>query len=224
MFAGHVAAGLVIARADRRLNAGTLVVAALGLDLVLWMFVLLGWETVTIPADFENHHQAAFIFPYSHGLLAALGWSVAAGAVTAWALPAPGAQRTRAAIVVGAAVFSHWVLDVLVHVPELPLAGPDSIKLGLGLWNLLPAGLGLEAVLVLAAVALVASEPTLSRARRMGLIVLCLMLLSFTVAGLTVAPAPPSANAMAGSSLVMLVLVCAAIVWLDSARVARAAA
>ena len=68
MFAGHVGAGLAIAGAERRLNVGVFIAAALLLDLVLWVFVLLGWESVAIPADFAHTHQAAFVFPYSHGL------------------------------------------------------------------------------------------------------------------------------------------------------------
>jgi hypothetical protein len=42
MFAGRVGAALAIARAERRVNVGVFVVAALLLDLLLWVFVLLG--------------------------------------------------------------------------------------------------------------------------------------------------------------------------------------
>jgi hypothetical protein len=44
MFAGHVGAGLAIALAERRVNVGVVIAAALLLDLLLWLFVLLGWE------------------------------------------------------------------------------------------------------------------------------------------------------------------------------------
>lgn len=47
--------------------------------------------------------------------------------------------RFRSAALVGAAVFSHWLLDALVHVPELPLLGADSTKVDLGLWQSMPA-------------------------------------------------------------------------------------
>jgi hypothetical protein len=44
----------------------------------------------------------------------------------------------------GAAVLSHWVLDLMVHVPELPLGGETAAKVGLGLWNVMPPSLMLE--------------------------------------------------------------------------------
>jgi hypothetical protein len=70
MFAGHMGAALAIGRAEPGINVGILVFAALMLDVLLWTFVLLGWESVTIPADFASTHQAAFNFPWSHGLAA----------------------------------------------------------------------------------------------------------------------------------------------------------
>ena len=47
----------------------------------------------------------------------------------------------------GALVVSHWVLDVIVHRPDLPLAPGTSLRLGLGLWNPIPATLAVEFVL-----------------------------------------------------------------------------
>jgi len=47
------------------------------------------------------------------------------------------------------AVLSHWVIDSLVHRPDLLLNG-DSLKVGLGLWDHLWLSQGLE-VLVLVA-------------------------------------------------------------------------
>ena len=47
MFAGHVGAAMAIGRAERRVNVGVLIFAAVFLDVVLWLLVLLGWESVT---------------------------------------------------------------------------------------------------------------------------------------------------------------------------------
>lgn len=217
MFAGHVGAALVIWRAERRVNVGAFVFAALLLDVVLWVLVLLGWETATIPPDFARTHQAAFEFPYSHGLLASLGWSALAGAVLAYAfVPLPGG-RLRAAVLIGAAVFSHWLLDALVHAPELPLTGAASTKVGLGLWQHLPVALALESVVVLAGLWLFIPGAALPRGRKIALVALCLIVLVFTIVGMTLAPPPPSAAALAGSSLVTLVVVCALVSWLGMA-------
>lgn len=35
----------------------------------------------------------------------------------------------------GLVTFSHWILDFIVHSPDLPIFGKNSLPLGLGLWN-----------------------------------------------------------------------------------------
>jgi hypothetical protein len=80
----------------------------------------------------------------THSLVAAIFWSVAV-AVLVRLLPSV-APRS-AAIWIGIAVFSHWVLDYLVHRPDLPLYD-DTMKIGLGLWNYPAVALSLEAALL----------------------------------------------------------------------------
>jgi hypothetical protein len=214
MFAGHVGAALAIGRADRRLNVGMFVSAALLLDTVLWLLVLLGSESVTIPASFSRTHQPEFVFPYSHGLLAAIAWSVAAGAAVFIWYPRLKERKLRAAALVGMAVFSHWLLDALVHVPELPLACAGSGKVGLGLWQNMPVALAAEAAILVAGLCLFLRGADLSRIRQLWLTVLALLVLVFTVVGMTVSPPPPSARAMAASSLVTIIVVCTLSCWL----------
>ena len=217
MFAGHVGAALALGRFERRLNVGWLVSAALLLDLMLWVLVLLGVEAVTIPASFAHDHQAAFVFPYSHGLLTGLCWACLAAALAlAYRTRIPRLRR-RAALLIGVAVFSHWLLDALVHRPELPLAGRDSRGLGLALWDQMPLALVIEAILLIAGVALFARGSALVRRRLVPLALLSLALLALTVAGMTVAPPPPSALAMAASSLGTLIVVCGLYGWLGRA-------
>lgn len=208
MFAGHVGAALAIARAERRVNVGVFVAAALLADLLLWAFVLLGWESVAIPGDFAVRHQAQFVFPYSHGLLASLAWAALAGACF-WRGHGP-----RAAALVAAAVFSHWLLDALVHRPELPLAGAGSALVGLGLWDRLPVALLVEAACVLAGLLLFVPGCGLARGRAWTLVALTLLILAFTVIGMTASPPPPSGFAMAASSLATLAVVCGLMLWL----------
>ncbi len=214
MFAGHVGAALAISQAEKRSNVGVFVLAALLLDVVLWLLILAGYESVTIPAAFVHTHQPEFVFPYSHGLVASLCWSFLAGALAYAACPLPRAAQLRKAGLVAAAVFSHWVLDVLVHVPELPLLGAASPRLGLGLWNHLPLALAVEALLVIGGVWLFWAGSGVSKARKAILAGLTLLLLAFTIAGMTIAPAPPSATVMAASSLLTILVVCGLFAWL----------
>jgi len=213
MFAGHIGAALAIGRAERGVNVGVFIAAALLLDFVLWLLVLLGLETVTIPADFGRTHQAQFVFPYSHGLIASVAWSVLAGVVGFVGYSRLQTKR-RAAVLIGVAVLSHWILDALVHRPELPLTGAASHSFGFGLWNNVPLALTLEAVVVGVGLWLFVSGTQLVRGKRIVLVVLCLVVMTFTAVGMTLAPAPPSALAMAASSLATLILVCVLTLWL----------
>lgn len=196
------------------MNLGVLVFAAMFLDFVLWVLVLLGWESVTIPANFKATHQPEYVFPYSHGLVASIGWSALAGIATFLWYPRLDQPRLRAAALVSAAVFSHWLLDALVHAPELPVAGAASTKVGLWLWQTMPVALTTEAFMALAGLYLFVSGASLSRAKQLWLSVLSVLMVGATVAGMTVAPPPPSALAMAASSLGTIVLVSAFAGWL----------
>jgi hypothetical protein len=213
VFAGHVGAGLAIARGERRVNAAWFVAAALLLDLALWAFVLLGWEAVVLPADFASRHQPDFVFPLSHGLVAGLAWSIVFGAAAGMV-----SRRPRAGVLVGLAVFSHWVLDAIVHKPELPAAGEHSMRIGLSLWDALPWALLLESLIVVVGTWLLLGDSLLSGPRKASLGIVVLIVLVSTIVGMTIAPPPPSVTAMAVSSLLTLLVVCGLVAWIDSKR------
>jgi hypothetical protein len=214
MFAGHIGAALAIGRVERRINVGALIFAALLLDVALWLLVLFGWETAAISANFASTHQPDYTFPYSHGLLAAIAWSTLAGAAAIPAVPRLKTSKSRAAGFVAAAVFSHWLLDAMVHVPELPLAGESSLKVGLGMWRTMPVALAVETLIAFAGLGLFLNGARLSRAKKLGLTALTVSLVSLTVLGMTVAPPPPSGTAMAASSLAAIAVVCPLAGWL----------
>lgn len=216
MFAGHIGGAFAVARLERRVNVGALVAASLLLDFLLWLFILLGWESVAIPADFPRTHQPEFVFPYSHGLLATVVWSGLAGALTFWLLPGRTSQKARSALLVAGVVFSHWPLDALVHRPELPVAGATSTLLGIGLWNNMPVALVIEGAVVALGMYLFLPGCGISRGKKRALAALSLLVLAFTVVGMTVAPPPPSVTAMAASSLGTIVVVSVLIGWLGS--------
>ncbi|ALJ00232.1 metal-dependent hydrolase [Rufibacter tibetensis] len=140
MFIGHFAFGLGAKSMAPKVSLGSLLLAAQLLDLLWPTFLLLGWEHVSIspgitevtPLDFTH-------YPISHSLLAVLGWSIACGLIY-WLLK----RNRRGAIVMGICVLSHWMLDVVMHRPDLPLYPGDSPMLGLGLWNSLVGSLLVE--------------------------------------------------------------------------------
>ncbi len=151
MGVGHAAVAMGAARAAPRLNVGWLVFAAFLSDFLLGVFSLMGLEHASVPPDFAARHYLLFTFPYSHGLLPLLLWAAIAG----FLISRPqGLDRTRVLIVIAAVVLSHFVLDALVHVAGLPLAGENSPKIGLGLWNHLPLELSLETLMAVVGVAI----------------------------------------------------------------------
>jgi hypothetical protein len=215
MFAGHVGAALVLKRAERRVNLGVLILAALLLDVLLWLFVLAGLERVIVPADYASRHYVTFVFPYSHSLAASLVWSILAGALTWMATAGWVGDRGWATVVVATAVFSHFLLDFLVHIPELPLLGETSPKVGLGLWNQMPVALMLEVLITVGGLLVFLRGVPLGRGRTIGLVGLVVFVTTLTVAGMTVAPVPPSIPQLAISSDVGILLVAAVGGWLD---------
>jgi hypothetical protein len=97
----------------------------------------------------------------------------------------------------------------------LPLLGEASPKVGLGLWNQMPVALMLEVLITAGGLLVFLRGVTLGRGRTIGLVGLVVFVTALTVAGMTVAPAPPSIPQVAISSVVGVLLVAAIGGWLD---------
>ena len=131
MFIGHFAAGMAAKKIYPALSLGILFMAAQFLDLLWPTFLILGIEHVVISPGISKVTPLDFIdYPISHSLLIVLGWSVLFGAgyylIT---------KNHKGALTLGTLVLSHWILDLIVHIPDLPLYPGESPKVGLGLWN-----------------------------------------------------------------------------------------
>jgi hypothetical protein len=207
MFVGHLGAGLLVKRIEPRLNLGVLFAAALFADLLLWVLVLLGAESVGAPESTGAARFFTFVFPYSHGLVPTVLWTALA-ALAGWFLVAPEApRRTRVAWALGLAVFSHFALDLIVHVPDLPILGEQSPKLGLSLWRNMPVALALELLLAAGALALYLRSVHLSRGRWLLVCATVAVAAILTASGPYIPGAPPPAKLLAMSSLATLIVV-----------------
>lgn len=140
MFIGHFAVAFAARQAVPRTSLGTLFIAAQLIDLLWPGFLLLGLErvqvvpgaTVVTPLVFEY-------YPFSHSLLAVLGWAALMGVVYLLL------RRDRfAAVVLATLVISHWVLDAIVHQPDLPLIPGGKTMVGLSGWSSLSFTLAIE--------------------------------------------------------------------------------
>ena len=142
MLVGHYAAGFAGKRLAPRVSLGTLFAASLFPDLLVGVDQLLGIEHArSTPGITAFSSLDGYDVAISHSLATDILWSVVAGVAYFW-----WRRDRRGSFVVGAAVFSHWVLDVVSHRPELPLAPGVHHYLGLGLWNSIPMTFLIEGV------------------------------------------------------------------------------
>ncbi|MCJ8164799.1 hypothetical protein MKJ04_08080 [Pontibacter sp. E15-1] len=143
MFIGHFAVGFAGKAAVPKTSLGTLFLAAQFLDLLWPTLLLLNVEHATVAPDAANLTPIDFTdYPISHSLLTVLGWGLLFGLVYWWLQ-----KDGRAALVLGLLVVSHWFLDLIVHVPDLPLYPGNSPKVGFGLWNSVAGTVLLEGLL-----------------------------------------------------------------------------
>ncbi len=176
MFIGHWAPALAVAARCKRPGLGTLFIAAQLVDWAFFLFVLLGVEKMRLnPAISAVSPLDLYSMPYTHSLVGALAWS-AGFAVLVWLMLRDG----TAGLLAGAVVLSHWLLDLLVHVPDLTIAGGSS-KLGFGLWNYPAIEMPLELAITFGALWLYvrARQPLLGRALVLGALMLALQLFNW---------------------------------------------
>jgi hypothetical protein len=150
MFIGHYAVALAAKKAAPRTSLGTLVMAAQLVDLLWPVLLLLGLEHVRIdPGNTAVTPLDFYDYPITHSLAGGVLWSLLLGI-----LYLVFRRDRRGAVVVGACVLSHWILDFLTHRPDLPLWFTGSARAGAGLWNSFAGTLVVESVMFAAGVAL----------------------------------------------------------------------
>jgi membrane-bound metal-dependent hydrolase YbcI (DUF457 family) len=219
MFIGHLGVAFGLKRDAPRVSLGTLFMAAQFVDLLWPLFLLLGWERVAIvpgitrvtPLDFE-------LYPITHSLVGAVGWMLVFAAVY-WLIK----KYPRGAVVCGLAVFSHWILDFVSHRPDLPLYPGGGPKVGLELWNSLPATLIVELALFGVGIWLyLRCTRARDRIGSLGLWVFIVVLLLMYLGNIFGAP-PPNTAVIAWLGQGQWLLVAWAY-WIDRHRVAGAPA
>jgi membrane-bound metal-dependent hydrolase YbcI (DUF457 family) len=129
MFIGHYGLAFGAKTLKPQLSLGILFLAVQLADLLWPTLLLLGVEQVELQ---PSAGQAVTFshYPISHSLVMSVVWSLLLAAGY-WITR----RDTQAALLVGLCVLSHWLLDVVVHGPDLPLYPGTSPLVGLGLWN-----------------------------------------------------------------------------------------
>jgi hypothetical protein len=193
MFIGHFGVAFAARRAAPAVSLGWLMLAAQFVDLLWPSLLMLGIERVRIAPGATAVTPLAFEhYPWSHSLAMVLLWALVVGGLYAWRR----ADR-RGALVLALLVASHWLLDAIVHAPDLPLVPGGAARVGMGLWDSVLASQALEGALFAFGVWLYArSTQALDGIGRWGLWSLVALLLVIQVANVS-GPPPPDAQAVA---------------------------
>jgi len=213
MFIGHIAVALGAKKVAPKVSLGTLIMAAQFVDLLWPVFLLLGIEHVRInPGDTAFTPLDFYDYPVSHSLLSGIGWAIAFGLVY-YAFR----RSMKSAWVVGALVISHWLLDLIVHRPDLPIVPGLKMYVGLGLWNSVPATIIVEgALFVIGIVLYLRSTVARDRVGKYSFWSFIIFLV-FVAAGNIIGGPPPNVTALAVVAMSVWLLVLWAY-WIDRHR------
>jgi hypothetical protein len=133
VIAGHFGLAAGVKARETAVPLWALMLATQWLDVVFVPLFLAHVERIDVIGGGQPGYGNGIIHAdYTHSLVGAIVLSLV------FALPAAWRWGRRAAAVLGAVVFSHWILDLLVHrhdMPLLPGAPAGTPLFGFGLWR-----------------------------------------------------------------------------------------
>lgn len=193
MFIGHFGVGFAGKKIEKSVSLGTYLMAAQWIDLVWPILLLFGIEkaeirpgvSVITPLDFTY-------YPFSHSLFGVIVWAVLFGMVYFLIK-----KNSRASVILGLVVVSHWFLDLLVHIPDLPIFPGVNIKVGFGLWNSFAATVILESLIFATGVFLYFKTTRPKNKTGVYSLISIVILLSAIYVSNLFSPPPPSIEAIA---------------------------
>ena len=217
MFLGHYGVALAAKRVAPRVSLGVLVAAAQLADLVWPVMLLLGVERIRLnPTDNPFLNIAFESYPWTHSLLASIVWGALAG-LGYYALRRGGGSST----IVGLVVVSHWVLDWITHAPDMPVY-PGGPRLGLGLWNSIPATMVVETLMFAGGLYLYTrSTRATDRIGRWGFASMAVTLILIYLLDSLSGTLPPSVNAICVVGLAAAAIFTSWAWWTDRHREVR---
>ena len=220
MFVGHYAAALVLRPLKKSPSLPVLFAGVQLMDIAFFSFVLAGTESLRItPGITAMNSLDLYNMPFSHGLGGVLIQSVLFGMLIA-ALMGNG-QRLVGGLIAAMAVFSHWILDVVTHRPDMMLFS-EIDKIGAGLWNYPVAAMLVETlVIVTAFVLFVAATRSRGGMGRISLIVLALGMVALQCVnwfGPAPNPLTTSLESVASQGLLAYAIMIALAFWTERTR------
>jgi hypothetical protein len=171
MFVGHYSVAFAAKTERNKIPLWVLFIAVQFLDYIWATLVLLGIEKLRVIKGFTAGSMLdSYFHPYSHSLIAALAWSVIAALVYKSVCSRHGClYRRSAALIVGAAVCSHWILDLIAHPRDLAIYD-NTWKVGFGLWRYRDPEFALEIALLAGAIVLYLTRNVMPAIRKVAVI------------------------------------------------------
>ncbi|MFW9767265.1 MAG: hypothetical protein ACFFEM_00485 [Candidatus Thorarchaeota archaeon] len=152
MFIGHYGIAFALKKYATKTSLGILFIAVQLVDIAFFILVSLGIEHLQIiPGFTEANPFDLYDYPITHSLLGSFAWALGIFLVVRF-IPLrsiEAADRQKIALVLSAAVFSHFLLDIIVHSPDLLLIPGFDIMIGLGLWNSIILTVAVELAILL---------------------------------------------------------------------------
>lgn len=213
MFIGHYGLGFAAKKINNRPSLGTLFMATQFIDLLWPIFLIFGVEQVKIEQSNNPFTNLNFIYyPFSHSLFGVVIWALLFGIIYYLIK-----KDLRSSLILGGLVVSHWFLDLLTHVPDLPLVPWSDLKVGFGLWNSVPFTILVELLIfVLGAFLYIKTTKAKNKKGSLGLWSLIVFFIIIYFMNL-VSPPPPSVDAIGYAGLLLWLFVIWAY-WIDKNR------
>ena len=196
MFVGHYSVAFAVRTEQNKIPLWVLFVAVQFLDYIWATLVLLGIEKLRVIKGFTAGSMLdSYFHPYSHSLIAAVLWSGVAGLCYKPLCRWLGYGYTKSvALVVGVAVFSHWILDLIAHPHDLPVYD-NTAKVGFGLWNYRDPEFAVEIALLALGIALYLARNVMAAIRKGAVIAFGIALVVIQIGDTYVPRAPLSDKA-----------------------------
>jgi membrane-bound metal-dependent hydrolase YbcI (DUF457 family) len=214
MVIGHFGFGLGAKKFAPKVSLGLLFMAVQWADLLWPALLLFNVEHVVLQPGNSKFPLNFTDYPITHSLFMGIVWGFCFGFIY-WLFK----KDIKSALVLGICVLSHWVLDLIVHRPDLPLIPGSSVKVGLGLWNWpLLTGLVEAALFIIGLLFYMRITKAKNASGKWGLWLLVFLLVAAHLAGLF-SPMPESAHAIGWAAQYQWIFVLLGY-WVDRNRTA----
>jgi hypothetical protein len=212
MFVGHYGVSFAAKRAGVRVPLWVWFIAVQWLDVIWSVLVLMGIEKLRIVPGFtEANALDLYYMPYTHGLPGSIVLSLIFGGIVA--LFTTG-NRGATILLVAVASFSHWILDLVVHTPDLPLYD-DAAKVGFGLWRHVAFSFPLELIVLGLGAWLYARATVFASTKGWYLFWGFVVFLAAVQVYANFGPPPSSPEAMAVTALALYVVLASLAAWVE---------